>query len=79
MNLSVLTGVLLVLAAEPALAQRPVVYPLRSQDTASQAVDNAYCYWQARKDTNVDMARESQRPQRTQPIGFAPDAGRGMN
>ena len=79
MNRFLLTGVLLVLAAEPALAQRPVVYPLRSQDTAAQAVDNAYCYWQARKDTNVDMARESQRPQRTQPIGFAADAGRGMN
>jgi hypothetical protein len=79
MNLSRVIGVLLLVATAPASAQRPVVYPLRSQDTAAQAVDNAYCYWQARKDTNVDMAHESQRPQRTQPIGFAPDAGRGMS
>jgi len=60
-------------------AQRPLVYPLRSQSPGAQSVDNAFCYWQAKQQTNVDIAREPQRPLRTKAIGFAPDAGRGTS
>jgi hypothetical protein len=60
-------------------AQRPLVYPLRSQSPGAQSVDNAFCYWQAKQQTNVDIVREPQRPLRTKAIGFAPDAGRGTS
>ena len=60
-------------------AQRPLVYPLRSQSPGAQSVDNAFCYWQAKQQTNVDIVREPQRPSRTKSIGFAPDAGRGTS
>ena len=60
-------------------AQRPLVYPLRSQSPGAQSVDNAYCYWQAKQQTNVDIVREPQRPLRSKPIGFAPDAGHGTS
>lgn len=60
-------------------AQRPLVYPLRSQSPGAQSVDNAFCYWQAKQQTNVDIAREPQRPLRTKAIEFTPDAGRGTS
>lgn len=60
-------------------AQRPLVYPLRSQSPGAQSVDNALCYWQAKQQTSVDIVREPQRPLRTKAIGFAPDAGHGTS
>jgi hypothetical protein len=67
--------------AAPAIvwAQRPLTYPLRSQSPAQQMVDQAYCYSQAKKQTNVDIVRQSQRPLRTTPIIFASDAGYGTS
>ncbi len=62
-----------------AFGQRPAVYPLRSQSPAAQNVDSAYCYWQARQQTGVDMTRLPQRPPRTKVARFAPDAGRGAS
>lgn len=61
------------------LAQQPAVYPLRSQPAATQSVDSAYCYWQAKRQTGVDMTHLSQRPNRTKPIQFAADAGKGAS
>lgn len=79
MKISRFAAVALIAWATTAFAQRPSVYPLRSQSAAAQGVDNAYCYWQARQQTGVDMARQSQRPERTTPLRFAPDAGRGAS
>ncbi|QCP53422.1 hypothetical protein FAZ95_30700 [Trinickia violacea] len=62
-----------------ALAQRPVVYPARSQSPAQQAIDNALCYGQANSQTHIDMARQPQKPTRTTPINFAADAGHGAS
>lgn len=72
-------GAALMAATGIVWAQRPTVYPLRSQSAGAQSVDNAYCYWQARQQTHVDIVHESQRPVRTKAIGFAPDAGRGTS
>jgi hypothetical protein len=79
MSIRVWVGAVLLMSA-PAMvwAQRPLTYPLRSQTPGTQAIDNAYCYWQAKKETNVDTARQPQTP-RTTPITFASDAGRGMS
>jgi hypothetical protein len=70
-----------VIAATPAIAwaQRPLTYPLRSQSPGQQAIDQALCYAQAKKETNVDTIHEPQRPFRSEPITFASDAGHGMS
>lgn len=62
-----------------AFAQRPLVYPLRSQSPGQQSVDNAYCYGLANSQTHIDMARQPQRPTRTTPINFAADAAHGAS
>lgn len=69
----------LIAQATTALAQQPAVYPLRSQSAAQQGVDSAYCYWQAKRQTGVDMTRQSQRPERTRTVRFAADSGRGAS
>jgi hypothetical protein len=79
MKISVFVSLLVIALPTTAFAQRPSVYPLRSQDAATQGIDNAYCYWQARKQTGVDMARQSQRPERAAPLRFAADAGKGAS
>jgi hypothetical protein len=79
MDIRVWTGVALLLAAGTAFAQRPLVYPLRSQPLSIQSVDNALCYAQAKAQTGVDIARQPQRPFRSKPIGFASDAGSGTS
>ena len=79
MKISLLVSLLMIAMSTTAFAQRPSVYPLRSQDAATQGMDNAYCYWQARKQTGVDMARQSQRPERAAPVRFAADAGKGAS
>jgi hypothetical protein len=80
MGIRVWAGAVLMMAA-PAIvwAQRPLTYPLRSQSPSTQVVDEAYCYWQAKKQTNVDTVRQPQRPFRTTPITFASDAGHGTS
>jgi hypothetical protein len=80
MNIRVWAGVVLMIAL-PAIAwaQRPLVYPLRSQSPGAQSIDSAYCYWQAKKQTGVDIVRQPQRPLRTKSINFASDAGRGTS
>ncbi|TKC86226.1 hypothetical protein FAZ69_20395 [Trinickia terrae] len=62
-----------------ALAQRPLVYPARSQTPAQQSIDSALCYAQATSQTHVDIARQPQKPTRTTPINFAADAGHGAS
>jgi hypothetical protein len=79
MKISVFAAGALIALTTVAFAQRPSVYPLRSQSAAAQGVDNAYCYWQAKQQTGVDMARQSQRPERTAPLRFAADAGKGAS
>ncbi|WP_440566654.1 hypothetical protein [Trinickia sp.] len=74
-----IASALLVAKATTALAQQPAVYPLRSQSAAQQGVDSAYCYWQAKRQTGVNMARQSQRPEATHAIRFGADAGRGAS
>ena len=72
-------GVVLFALSTAAFAQRPPVYPLRSQTAATQSVDDAYCYWQARQQTGVDMTHLSQRSPRTKRAPFTPDAGKGTS
>ena len=79
MKISLIVSALLVVPATAAFAQQPAVYPLRSQTAAAQGVDSAYCYWQAKQQTGVNIARLSQRPQRTKSIPFAADAGKGAS
>lgn len=80
MSIRVWAGAVLIVATSGfAWAQRPLVYPLRSQSPGAQSVDNALCYWQAKQQTSVDIVREPQRPLRTTAIGFAPDAGHGTS
>ena len=80
MSIRVWTGAVLIATTSGLVwAQRPLVYPLRSQSPGAQSVDNALCYWQAKQQTHVDIVREPQRPLRTKAIGFAPDAGRGTS
>lgn len=79
MKISLIVSALWMVGATTAFAQQPAVYPLRSQTGAAQSVDSAYCYWQAKQQTGVNMTRLSQRPQRTKPIQFAADAGRGAS
>lgn len=79
MNARIWVSAVLLAAGGMSWAQRPLVYPLRSQSPSVQSVDNAYCYWQAKEQTHVDVAREPQKPVRTEPIAFAPDAGRGAS
>lgn len=79
MKTSPRVGVVLLALSTAAFAQRPPVYPLRSQTSATQSVDNAYCYWQARQQTGVDMTHLSQRPPRTKRAPFTPDAGKGTS
>jgi hypothetical protein len=79
MKISPRAGILLLALSSAAFAQRPPVYPLRSQTAATQSVDNAYCYWQARQQTGVDMTHLSQRPPRTKRAPFTPDAGKGTS
>lgn len=77
MNIRIWTGVALLLTTGTAFAQRPLIYPMRSQSPGAQSVDSAYCYWQAKTQSGVDIARQPQRPFRTKPIDFAPAAGSG--
>jgi hypothetical protein len=80
MNTRAWAGVVLMVAL-PAIAwaQRPLTFPLRSQSPGEQSIDSAFCYGQAKKQTGVDITRQPQRPLRTKPINFAPDAGRGTS
>ncbi|GLU35066.1 hypothetical protein WKR88_13905 [Trinickia caryophylli] len=79
MNARIWVSAVLLVASGMSWAQRPLVYPLRSQSAGTQSVDNAYCYWQANEQTHVDVAREPQKPLRTEPIAFAPDTGHGAS
>jgi hypothetical protein len=79
MKISLIVGAAALAVSTAALAQRPAVYPLRSQTAATQGLDNAYCYWQARRETGVDTVRQSQRPTRTKPLQFAADGGKGAS
>ena len=79
MKISWIAGALLITQAPAALAQQPAIYPLRSQSSAQQSVDSGYCYWQAKRQTGVDMTRLSQRPDRTRAVRFAADSGRGAS
>lgn len=79
MKISVWAGAALIALSTTTFAARPSVYPLRSQSAATQGVDNAYCYWQARQQTGVDMARQSTRPVHAKTNRVAADAGRGAS
>jgi hypothetical protein len=79
MKTSLIVGAAALAVSTAAFGQRPAVYPLRSQTAATQGLDNAYCYWQARRETGVDTARQSQRPTRTKPLQFAADGGKGAS
>jgi hypothetical protein len=79
MKISWIASALLIAQAPAALAQQPAVYPLRSQSAGQQSVDSGYCYWQAKRQTGVDMTRLSQRPERTRAVRFAADSGRGAS
>lgn len=79
MKIFLCASVTLLAFSTAAFGQRPAIYPLRSQNPAAQGVDSAYCYWQAKQQTGIDMTRLPQRPPRTKVARFAPDAGRGAS
>ena len=79
MKIALVVSAVIVMWSTTAFAQQPAVYPLRSQPAATQGVDSAYCYWQAKRQTGVNMTRLSQRPSRIRPIQSAPDTGRGAS
>lgn len=79
MKISFYAGAALLALSTTAHCQRPPVYPMRSQSAAVQSIDNAYCYWQARQQTGVDMTHFLQRPPRTKQVRLAPDAGKGAS
>ena len=79
MKIALVASAVIVMWSTTALAQQPAVYPLRSQPPAAQGVDSAYCYWQAKRQTGIDMTHLSQRPPRIKPIQSATDAGRGAS
>lgn len=68
MNTSISAGIALMLISSAALAQRPLVYPIRSQSPALQSVDNASCYGWANRQTRVDTTREPQGAVRAEPL-----------
>jgi hypothetical protein len=68
MRLSTFAGIALLAASGAALAQQPLTLPGRSQSTGQQAVDSAACYGYANQTTKVNMARESQAPQKNNAI-----------
>jgi hypothetical protein len=70
---------LLLTISAAALAQRPLIYPGRSQTPAQQTIDNALCYSEANSQTRIDIARQPQTPVRPAPIKFAADSGRGAH
>jgi hypothetical protein len=78
-RISACACIALLMISGTAFAQRPLVYPARSQTPAQQAIDNALCYGQANSQTHIDMARQPQKPTRTTPINFAADAGHGAS
>lgn len=79
MKISVLVAAVLLALSTTTFAARPSVYPLRSQSASTQGVDNALCYWQARQQTGVDMARQPQGPVPTKTHRAAADAGKGAS
>ncbi len=79
MKISVLVGAVLMALSTTTIAARPSVYPLRSQSASTQGIDNALCYSQARQQTGVDMARQSQRPVPAKTHWAAADAGKGAS
>jgi hypothetical protein len=74
MSISNSAGIALLLISSAAVAQRPLVYPIRSQSAAQQSLDNAGCYGWANRQTGVNMSREPQRPVRTMPLESRPAA-----
>jgi hypothetical protein len=57
-------GVVVLLLSGSALAQQPPAFPMRSQSPAQTSIDTAMCYSYANQHTGVNMARQSQAPEK---------------
>src|SRR5258708_5439740 len=57
-------GVVVLLLNGSALAQQPLAFPMRSQSPAQTSIDTATCYSYANQHTGVNMARQSQAPEK---------------
>jgi hypothetical protein len=57
-------GVVVLLLNGSALAQQPLAFPMRSQSPAQTSIDTAMCYSYANQHTGVNMARQSQAPEK---------------
>jgi hypothetical protein len=79
MNIRISAAVALLTISGAALAQMPLIYPVRNQSPGQQSVDAAFCYGTANRQTGVNMARESQRPVRTKASATGRDAGHGAS
>ncbi|MBC8746673.1 hypothetical protein OKW43_003373 [Paraburkholderia sp. WC7.3g] len=69
------TVLTLLVMSTAAFAWRPVTYPIRSQSPYERGVDNAMCYAEANRSTGVNMAHESQIPQRRPPAAKGASTG----
>jgi hypothetical protein len=67
MKIPLSAGLAVLLLSGSALAQQPPTIPMRGQSMAQKSVDNAACYGMANQTTKVNMARESQAPQKPKP------------
>ena len=61
-NLVGLAVVALVASSQPALAQKPVIYPAKGQSSQQQQKDDGQCYSWAKTNTGIDPAVVAQTP-----------------
>ncbi|MDN7183817.1 hypothetical protein M0D69_38555 [Caballeronia sp. SEWSISQ10-4 2] len=57
-------GIAVLFLNASALAQQPLAFPMRSQSPWQTSVDTAMCYSYANQHTGVNMARQSQAPEK---------------
>ncbi len=57
-------GIAVLFLSASALAQQPLAFPMRSQSPAQTSIDTAMCYSYANQHTGVNMARQSQAPEK---------------
>ncbi|WP_233847551.1 hypothetical protein [Paraburkholderia sp. HD33-4] len=69
------TVLTLLVTSSAAFAWQPLTYPIRSQSPYERGVDNAMCYAEASRVSNVDIRREPQVPPRPKPVAKGSSTG----